>query len=485
MSDVATQSWAALREAMAGLSPAPKVEPNAKVTVDRVFTPDSHRAVLDLSRQLVVGNRGMGKSLWTHALTDEGVRTLVANTYNQPHLLKTKVVIGFNGSDKAADVAPTRDSIARAIAAGYSEDDVWKAVIFRAARKVVDNAQTLDLMDTLQTLADTPALYENTLAQVDDELEKAGKIVLILFDALDLLANDWQQLRSLVSSLLKRILGLKSFRSFRAKAFIRPDQYDDGAIFQFADASKLKNDHVDLTWQPHELFGLLFFEMLRSVTGKGFLQDLAKGLRAEAALPDAVLRQSHRGYSAVDEQTRIINALAGPFMGSDARRGRVYTWVPLHLSDARNACSPRTFLTAWQKAAEHTPIPSGRAVDHLGLIEGVRSASTARLEELREDYRWIDEALGALTGQFVPMEREELFSLWQQKGVIDIILNGSWLTPVGLDSGSEAPIALLQAMKSIALMEERANGRINVPDIFRVEAGIKRKGGVAVPRRQL
>jgi hypothetical protein len=38
-------------------------------------------------------------------------------------------------------------------------------------------------------------------------------------------------------------------------------------------------------------------------------------------------------------------------------------------------------------------------------------------------------------------------------------------------------------MTQIAVMEERTNGKINVPDIFRVEAEILRKGGVAVPRR--
>jgi hypothetical protein len=479
MRSMSPEIWSNLRQSMANLYRAPKVEPNTTVTVDQVFTPDSHRAVLDLSRQLVVGNRGMGKSLWTHALFEKEVRDFVAKTYSQPQLLNTDVIIGFNGSAKISEVAPSPESINFALNAGFTEDDIWRAVIFRATRKIAGSPEPLNLLATLDSLKNAPSMYDEVLAQVDDELEKSGKVMLILFDALDLLSSDWQQLRQLVFSLLKRILGLKSFKSFRAKVFIRPDQYDDGEIFQFADASKLKNDHVDLTWQSHELFGLLFFEISRSTEGRIAIKELAASLNADAAL-----RFNQRGYSSIDEQTSIINALAGSFMGSDARRGRVYTWVPLHLSDARNACSPRTFLTAWQKAAIHTPAPVGRAVDHLGLIEGVRSASTARLEELREDYRWIDLALRALTGQFVPMERKELFGLWRENRVVERILQGSWLMPIGLDTGDDAPAALLQNMKSISLMEERANGRINVPDIFRVDAGIKRKGGVAVPRRQ-
>jgi hypothetical protein len=45
------------------------------------------------------------------------------------------------------------------------------------------------------------------------------------------------------------------------------------------------------------------------------------------------------------------------------------------------------------------------------------------------------------------------------------------------------PDVLLRAMTRIAVMEERANGKINVPEIFRVNAGILRRGGVTGPRR--
>lgn len=58
------------------------------------------------------------------------------------------------------------------------------------------------------------------------------------------------------------------------------------------------------------------------------------------------------------KQQSLITAIAGEFMGSGSKRGRVYTWVPLHLSDAANNCSPCTFLTAWKTADEHFPAPN-------------------------------------------------------------------------------------------------------------------------------
>lgn len=475
--------FASIRAAMAALRPAPRVEPNERVAPDRVFTPEGHRGVLDLTRQLVVGNRGMGKSLWTHALIDPAVREQAAKAYAQPNLIKTKVVIGFNGSDKVSTVAPTPEAIARALADGFNEDDVWRAVIFRAMRQVDDNAEGLHLRDTLDKLRTNPQLFEEALSAADDRLAASGQTVLILFDALDRLASDWRSIRGLTLSLLKRTLGLKSFRSFRSKIFMRPDQYTDQTLFQFPDGSKLKSEHVDLSWQPYELFGLLLFEISRDPEGKRALEDLAAQVGATLALPF----MSQRGRASHEEQRLLIEALAGPYMGSDARRGRVYTWIPLHLSDAKNACSPRTFLTAWERAADHSPAPVDKAVDHLGLLEGVRRASSARLEELREDYRWIDTALKALSGQFVPIAKDELLSIWQQsdvvRGITNDAQNGRWLAPIELSATPGGPASLLEAMKGIAVMEERANGKINVPDIFRVEAGIKRMGGVAVPRR--
>jgi hypothetical protein len=483
MTSARTENLKSVRSELAAFELAAKVSPNAQIAIDRVFTPESHRSVLDLGRQLVVGNRGMGKSFWTHALVETGVRERVAAIYRQPQLAKTTVVIGFNASDKPVQVAPTRKAIGQALEGGTDAADIWRAVIYRAARAATGDQDSTRVDQTIALLKKKPYLFEETLATIDDDFARARKYILIVFDALDRLADDWSSIRELTGGLLKQTLGLKSFQSLRAKIFIRPDQYADPTIFQFPDGSKLKNEHVDLSWQPHELFGLVFFEICRDPKGRAALEWIAKQSGAAEALSEAGLRT----LSAQSEQIRLVNEIAGQYMGTDARRGRVYTWVPLHLSDARNACSPRTFLTAWKKAAEHEPRPKDLAVDHLGLIEGVRRASSARLEELKEDYGWIGGALETLRGEFVPLDREALFEIWQKSDVVQRILKDAakrkWLAPVQLLTGGPRPAALLDAMKNIAVMEERANGKINVPDIFRVEAGIKRKGGVAVPRK--
>ncbi len=467
---------------MAGFELSPRVEPNERIEIGRAFFPDSHRGVLDLRRQLVVGNRGMGKSFWTHALLNPELRVRIANVYNFPFLANTDVVVGFNGSTRTNSVAPTIDEVEYWRNTRDNPEHFWRAVVYRATHRYRSVGPAPDLDGVIQNIARNPRLYAEALTAADDQLARDGKSLLVVFDALERLARDWDSIRALAQGLLILALGLQSFRSIRTKIFVRPDLYADSDLFRFPDSSKLNNDRVDMAWKPRELFGLLLYELLKKPGAVNEVEGLAADLGLSACLP--------RGGRLTDmnpeQQPALVAAIAGEFMGASIKRGRVYSWVPLHLSDSTSNCSPRTFLTAWKSAAEHGPQPIGLVVDHLGLIEGVRRASRARLEELREDYPWIVSALEPLGGQFVPMERQELFALWDKSGVVDNILSMSekrgFLPPFRIPEAQDNS-GLLAAMVNIAVMEERKNGKINVPDIFRVEAGILRKGGVAVPRR--
>lgn len=474
--------FTAVRRAIAEFRLATKVEPNTTILPEEAFLPVGHRGVLDLRRQLVVGERGMGKSFWTHALSNKDLRNKLAEYYRFPELKTTEVRIGFNGSDKKQLFAPTVDDLAEIQQeSAQGSDLIWKALFLRIAEDLLGRKFD-SLVATVDILRRQPSRYSETLSELDDHLVSKKQHLLVVFDALDRLALDWNTIREFSRALLRLAIGLQSFGAIRAKIFMRVDMFSDREIFRFPDSSKIRNDHVSLIWQPEELYGLVLFEVLRNPEGSSALKTLAEQTGTSNALPingeDSKLH--------MEEQRRLVHALAGEFMGSNKKRGLVYTWVPLHLSDAANTCSPRTFLTAWKVAAERVPVPVERVVDHLGLLDGVRSASRSRLDELYEDYEWIRPSLEALKRQFVPMSRDQLFQLWSESRVMEAIASSTHgevtKTPAGLMDGSGLE-ELLDAMKAVSVMDERSNGKINVPDIYRVEAGILRKGGVAVPRR--
>ena len=99
----------------------------------------------------------------------------------------------------------------------------------------------------------------------------------------------------------------------------------------------------------------------------------------------------------------------------------------------------------------------------------------------------------ALDGLVVPAERSEVFAKFRH-GKLEATLaelakhGGSDVPRIPAELANETLAArdfnerLLLALKRLYVVEERPDRRINVPDLFRVAARIKRKGGVPVPR---
>ncbi len=473
---------------MAALPRASRHEPGAAVDPDDVYTPSIHRGAVDPERPLVIGNRGAGKSFWSHALLNADIRSRLAQTYRQSSLRTADVVIGFNGAERVDPVAPSPEVIEDAIRRNLSPDLVWRAVLARALVKYTQYTLPTRFSNVLSWVREDIERYQELMTEADQNLSDTGKILIVVFDALDRLPGGWQQIRELTRALMQRALAIKSFRAVRMKIFMRPDQFADRtALFGFPDGSKIVNDHVALHWQPFDLYGLLFYSLNRVQHSKNAINTAIEEVSARPVFDS----QASGGSGSADDQAKLVSLIAGPYMGTDRRRGRVYTWVPTHLADAYGDCSPRTFLTAWRVAAEHSPAPNYRAVDHLGINEGVRQASSDRLTELSEDYPWVRTVLEPLRDAAVPIERSQLENIWRTNRTVERVIADArrlrWLAPIELElgDGGEAggPATLVQALETIGVVQERDNGRINVPDIFRVEAGIKRRGGVAIPRR--
>jgi hypothetical protein len=419
----------------------------------------------------------MGKSFWAHALADPDARDQAAKTFLE--LAATDVRIGFNASERLDPIAPTPNALQEALRKCDAES-VWRAVLLRAAAsgagEVADVPTSTNFSELAAWVQANNEKVDEVLTRFDNHLAGRSRRLLIVFDALDRLANDWVTTQQLTVALLKRALAVRSYRTLRVKLFMRRDQFEDPTLFAFPDGSKIRNTRVDLNWSSTDLYTLLFVR----------LAQVGASAHAFNTLTSAIATQMNLGLGGSERHKLLVDAIAGEFMGSDKKRGRVFTWLPLHLSDARGETSPRTFLTAWREGAHHPPAPPSRAIDHLGLLEGVRKASEDRLQELQEDYWWIASALAPLRGQMVPIDSAFLQELWRTNDTAESILAESNrrgnLPPVQLIDSKSPEASLVDALSAIGVVEIRSNGKINVPDIFRVEAGIKRKGGVKLPQ---
>jgi hypothetical protein len=471
---LSSADFAALRQALAELPRADNLSPNQPINPEDVYTLPEHRAALDPDRSLVVGNRGMGKSFWAHALAQEATRENAAKILSFKELARTTVHIGFNAGEDGL-FAPSAEVIAQTKA--KNAEMIWRAVLVRISAALTNDKIPKRFADLVEWVTEDAERAAGVITRTDAKLVASGKKLLVVFDALDRLGDTWQTVQDLTRGLLKQTLKMNSYRAIRMKLFMRIDQFSDRSLFNFPDASKVQNNRVDLFWRDTDLYGLLLMRLSRS--------DAARTL--ERLIPTKqALREA---FEQPDRQKQVIDTIAGEFMGSDAKRGRVYTWLPLHLADAFMHTSPRTFLTVWREAGRHTPAPKDRAVDHLGIVEGVRKASEDRLHELKEDYWWIPAALAPLRDELVPMPLDELKDLWRQEGTAKSIMRESSATkrlaPIQLVATDprDQEAALVSALQAIGVLEIRSNQKINIPDIFRIEAQIKRKGGVKPPRR--
>lgn len=464
------------------------LSPPAKRTI---YMPPGHIKALSLSTSVVVGMRGTGKSYWTAALASESHRKHIAKAARLPELESAIVCIGF-ALDPSSEQFPPAALITKLIQGGSDQRDVWYSVILRHALNACD--RPLPTIDDWEAFISWFAANREKglalLAQCDRQLAQRETYLIILFDALDRLAQDWNSIRAYLKALLEVCLECRSRRSLRLKVFLRPDMEEDEAIWDFVDSSKLRAAKVELLWRPFDLFGLVLLNLANdSDVGETFRDRVStvidvtwKEAGGAYFLPRALANGEQPARS-------VIEAFSGEWVGTSAKRGYVYTWIPTHLADAKGRLSPRSFLLAFREAAEWTeryepdhPI----ALHFKGIQQGVAKASEIRVGEISEDYPWVKALLEAAQGLTVPCDVSDLTDPWPkqltqyiQRATAHKLPPRRFITDPVRRHKTEA---LIEDLVELAVLYRTGDERLNIPDIFRVGFGIKRMGGVRPPR---
>ncbi|MFF7851065.1 hypothetical protein ACFZDF_26325 [Streptomyces sp. NPDC007910] len=477
MNDPAVQATRTLL--IDALSSAPDADTSTP-DLRTMFTPSSHRLALDPDVTVVRGARGTGKTYWAKALTDPELREVASASYMMPRLGRIEVVTGFAQGGVDDPVFPGKRALASLVAQGVDAKDLWSAVVLMALK--VPEVHALETWsERIEWVARNGEKYEAALRRADRETRERGKTLVLLFDTLDHLHNDRGQLDRLLSGLFEVALELRlTTGSLRAKIFVRPDLYES-APKAFADASKLGANATDLSWSRENLYGLLFHQLGNHTSNQAAAFRKATGAwqpegEGRYIAPVAVIADQKR-------QEEVFVTLAGPYMGTDRRKGHTYTWVPNHLQDGLGRVSPRTWLHALLRSAQLTDERyAGHSLPlHYDAIrESLSSASKNRVEELMDDIGWAALAVELLEGNQVPMEPSAVRFAWESNRLSARITE--LLEDVKQGSGPrnvESPAEILQELLGLGVMTERTNKAIDLPDIYRLNFDIRRKGGVA------
>ncbi len=114
-----------------GLKTLPQVAAHAATNTPdlrTIFTPQSHEGALDPSREIVVGDRGVGKSFWSSVLKDNAARTAIAPIYTRLQLDKVSVCLGFSEAIGRTEY-PSARTLASLLGAAVAPDVIWRSVI--------------------------------------------------------------------------------------------------------------------------------------------------------------------------------------------------------------------------------------------------------------------------------------------------------------------------------------------------------------------
>lgn len=459
------------------------------MTVAFTYVPPSHARALDPDNTVVEGIRGAGKSFWWSALHSESHRRFVAAVFPETRISKNLITSQGFGTHLSPDLAPSKDTVAQ-LAKEFELRHIWRAVVATQVKLPTPYPSEGKWPEKVKWVAENPESYDELLYAVDEALFREGKTHLILFDALDRLADDWQHIRPIAKALFQVALDLKGCRSIRLKLFVRPDMIEDRDILAFPDSSKLLARRVSLAWRRVDLYALLFQCLGNAATGgEGFRNHcgdvFALTWEQEEDSKSWILPRPLR--SDEDIQKEIFHAITGPTMASGPsghKRGFPYTWLPNHLLDGRDQVSPRSFCAALRQAAVLETVGDWPYPLHYRTIHsGVQEASRIRVHEItREDYPWVTILMEPLRGQItVPCSANEIQSLWETTGTMNKLRNFTdqtdvvKLPPQHQDQDSEG---LLIDLQGLGIIQRLSGGKIQMPDVYRIAFGLGRKGGV-------
>ena len=500
----------AIRAAIEACLPA---DPSASLPAQQLFLPWHHRKALQLDCSLVIGARGVGKTAWARALLanqgDQPSAALPPEIFPYP----LTVVAGF--SDQAQASHPPSGTFKQLIGDQDDPYSLWIAVLLRALGS--QSTPTLPIESWAATLNWVRGHQEEAwamLRQADQALVQENRGLLLVFDALDRVSpdGDWLKVSAAIRALLRLVLELKGFKRLHGKVFLRTDQYTRGNFTDLPDIAKIRATRVELLWSLTDLHGLLWqclcngtssearehfrtwcHEASSSLRQYNLYELLVSSQPQDGDETSQNIESSHRWElpTAVQQnepiQRALFQRLAGPWMGRDSRRGVPYTWIVNHLADSQGQITPRSFLTAIRKAAEETRHRYRDAEYPLfydGLKLGVQAASVYRIEELEEDYPWLQTLMRPFANRAsVPMTvavyEQELSEAF---GLIPAGVPGL-LERLPKEFRSQGVHGLITYLCQLGLLTQMKDERLNMPDIYRIGFKLGRKGGIKPAQR--
>jgi|ERR1700728_612931 len=227
----------ALREGLRGALPENDQISGSLREPRFTYVPPSHAKALNPDNTIVEGMRGAGKSHWWAALNLPNHRQYLAAAFPEARIESDFTTSQGFGLGLSPATAPSKDILA-SLQARYKPRHIWQAVVGTHASLPAPFPQgDARWEERVLWIQNNPEEYENLIYNLGKDQSPKNSKHIILFDALDRLADDWPGLRPLARALFQLALDMLANRRLRLKLFVRPDMLEDKEILAFPDSS--------------------------------------------------------------------------------------------------------------------------------------------------------------------------------------------------------------------------------------------------------
>ena len=459
-----------------------------------------HIEALDPDKFLILGSRGTGKTYLFGSLAQKEIQQNLVSFFckHHPWLKQAIFIVGFGQIPGIEQYTFPASDILDKIAVDFkNEIHEWRlfwlglllgcilqtdslkinshidAILPEVLKKKAKN--TTQPSEWLPLVAQYLEKIYLFLDKLDQYFTKQDRWLLIIYDALDKLTSSYHYLAAPIKALLSFWLGNWSrWSRIRGKIFLRTDLFRP-EFLSFPDASKLKTHEVELSWSPLHLYFLVFKRMVNA--GK-VVRELLKTLGVLYEKKHPILgwlpKPNEDGFK------KIIKEIIGPYMGSGPKKGHTYNWIPNHLQDANGVVMPRPMLNLFHFAAKGRlergleKLKNNKLLLPEDLSGALKEVSEHRIKELSEEFQWVNFLKPYFQGLSMPVEEQVLLD---KIGVALKTKKDEIIWP------SSDPETILNLLMEIGILEERTDGRLNVPDIYLYGFRMKRKGGPRRPKQ--
>ena len=463
---------------------------NTPPKTKHILVPTSHRRALDPDAMLVVGIRGAGKSFWWHTLLNKATCGFLGREYLRGQELVVSAGFGRESGDTLLNW-PQKETLEALLKEGRDPQRIWRSVLLEHLEPDGGSRQHGPAWTERVKRLEDPAEFHQQLLKHNESLKQKKQWYLLLFDALEHTAEHRDDCLKLIRGVLQLTLDLRWYSNIAAKAFVTPDMLVPREVSKFPDSAKVLANQVALHWGANDLYALLFqylgngenpeaAEYFRSLTSENWNQRQV-GDEVFFELPLALKNDTAA-------QEKLLRCLADPYLGPGPRNGRTYQQLVSQLADAHGIVSPRIFLTAIRRAADENDYAATDwyPLHHKHLLGGIRLASQGRIYELLNDYRLSDradstvpspdgkdvhDAMICLQGLEVPCGKEAILERWKNKNLRLSEYRIGGRTPTEEDYQE-----LLRLCEQLGVVEQLPDGQFNVPNVYLVAFGLRRKG---------